>query len=296
MGVTAPSAPRALTIGTVTSTTAALTWTPPSTNGGATIGDYLVETSRDGGTIWNAVPHTASANPKLDVTGLAPGITYLVRVSAKNSAGYSESVSGTFTTLLKVASAPALLSARDVNGTTLTLGWSLPTSNGGAPITDYNVQFSSNGGLTWNSITHEAVNLRTFAVTGLQAGTSYKFRVAPVTSVGLGGWSPIASATTLGYAPKAPTGLTVSSKTTSTITLKWSKALVSGGSAVRSYVIQYSKNNGASWMTVTTKVKLTGLSLVVSGLKTKTTYLFRAIALNDVGSSAPSKTFKVATK
>lgn len=296
MGVTTPSVPRALTVGTVTALTAALTWTPPTTNGGAAISDYLVETSRDGGTVWNAVPHTASANPKLDVTGLAPGITYLVRVSAKNSAGYSESVSGTFTTLLKAASAPALISAREVNGTTLTLGWSLPASNGGAAITDYNVQVSSNGGATWTSIAHEAINLRTFAVSSLQAGTTYQFRVAAVTSVGVGTWSPVTTTTTLGYAPKAPTGLTVSSKTTSTITLKWTKAVVSGGSAVRSYVVEYSKNNGATWTTVSTKAKVTGLSLVVSGLKAKTTYLFRAIALNDVGASAPSKTFKVATK
>ena len=296
MGVTVPSAPRTLVIGTVTSTTAALTWTPPTTNGGATISDYLVETSRDGGTIWNAVPHTASANPKLDVTGLAPGISYLVRISAKNSAGYSESISGSFTTLLKVASAPSLISARDVSDTTLTLGWQLPASNGGAAITDYTVQVSSNLGVTWTSIAHDPVNLRTFAVTALQAGTTYQFRVAAVTSVGPGAWSPVTTVTTLGYTPNAPTGLTVSSKTTSTITLKWVKATVTGGSAVRSYMIQYSKNNGSTWTTVTSKVKVTGVSLVVSGLKSKTTYLFRVIALNDVGASAPSKSFKVVTK
>jgi hypothetical protein len=78
------------------------------------------------------------------------------------------------------------------------------------------------------------------------------------------------------------------------VTLGWKAAAVTGGSAIRNYVVEYSKNNGVSWLKVTKAVS-TSRSLIVKGLKSKTSYLFRVTAVNDVGNSPASKRLKIVT-
>jgi hypothetical protein len=76
--------------------------------------------------------------------------------------------------------------------------------------------------------------------------------------------------------------------------LGWKASTVTNGSAVRNYIVEYSKNNGGTWTKVTKSVS-TSTALTVSGLRTKTNYLFRVTATNDVGNSAASKSLKVTT-
>jgi hypothetical protein len=78
------------------------------------------------------------------------------------------------------------------------------------------------------------------------------------------------------------------------IVLSWKSPTVTNGSAVRSYLVEYSKSNGATWLKVKT-TSSTSRSLTITGLKTKTTYLFRVTANNDVGNSPASKSLKVTT-
>jgi len=70
--------------------------------------------------------------------------------------------------------------------------WASPASNGGAPITDYVVQFSTDGGLTWNTFADGISTLTSATVTGLTNGTGHLFRVAAVNSAGTGPyeWTP----------------------------------------------------------------------------------------------------------
>jgi hypothetical protein len=98
---------------------------------------------------------------------------------------------------------------------------------------------------------------------------------------------------TLGNAPLAPKSLSVKASKTSVL-LQWAKVTVSGGGAVRNYVIEYSKDSGKSWITIKKSVS-TSTSLTISGLRTKTAYKFRVSAVNDVGSSPASKTLSVKT-
>lgn len=66
------------------------------------------------------------------------------------------------------------------------LNW-LPTANGGAAITDYAAQWSTDG-TTWNTFTHTASTTLTTTITGLTNGTTYQVRAALVNSVGTGPW------------------------------------------------------------------------------------------------------------
>jgi hypothetical protein len=75
-------------------------------------------------------------------------------------------------------------------GTALaSLSWAAPSSNGGAAITNYVIQFSSNNGNSWTDVTRAASTATTATVPGLLSGTSYLFRVAAVNSVRVGGFS-----------------------------------------------------------------------------------------------------------
>jgi hypothetical protein len=254
--------------------------------------DYKVEVSRDSGSTWSTIPRAVSTSRTLAVTGLAPGTTYLVRVSAKNSVGFSSFLTGSFTTLATVPGVITNLSTSNVQGTSLTLGWDLPASNGGSGISDYKVEFSSNGGTTFTNITKAVSASRTFNVTtGLAAGTRYWFLVAAINARGTGAVSSAVNVVTVGNAPSAPTGLAVTASTTS-VALSWRAATVSGGSAVRNYIVEFSRNGGATWTTVTKPVS-TSTSLSVSGLARTTAYLFRVTAVNDVGNSTPSANLAV---
>ena len=80
------------------------------------------------------------------------------------------------------------------------LTWAAPASDGGEPISDYDVQFSSNGGSTWQTFAHTASKATSIVVTGLGNGTGYMFRVAARNSVGAGAFTAAAGP----IAPVAP--------------------------------------------------------------------------------------------
>ncbi|MGO9196037.1 MAG: fibronectin type III domain-containing protein [Acidimicrobiales bacterium] len=92
----------------------------------------------------------------------------------------------------------------------VTLTWTAP-GDGGAPIEQYNVRQSTNGGTTWSSA--GVVSSSPAVIRNLTNYTSYEFEVQAVNGVGPGGWSspspPVAP-----YAPGDSTELTGPSATT----------------------------------------------------------------------------------
>lgn len=62
------------------------------------------------------------------------------------------------------------------------LSWAAPASNGGVPIADYIVQFSSDSGSSWTTFADGVSAVTSATVTGLTNGTTYVFRVAAVNS------------------------------------------------------------------------------------------------------------------
>lgn len=281
--VSVPGAPSGLTVRGIAAKGAGLTWKAPRDNGGSPIYDYQIEVTRTGEDNWTLIEHPESVVKTYGVSGLAPGTSYQVRVSAVNAAGYSAFAEGTFTTALAKPSQPLNLEATNVTPSGLTLGWSLPESNGGTPLTDYKVEVSSNCS-TYTAISHTASNALGFDVTRLAAGTKYCLRVSAKNSVGFSSPSEVIQVVTYGNTPEAPTALRVSSITKSSIALGWSAATVVDGSKVRNYVVTYSTDQGATWTTVRKSVS-TSTKLTVTGLRSGTTYWFKVTAINDVGES-----------
>ncbi len=278
-----PTAPTGFTASSVTANTAAIAWTAPSYNGGANITDFVVETLRDGSSDWVAVPKSVSTSVNLSLTGLAPGTHYQVRIAAVNSSGNSDYLYGDITTAAGPASKPQSLVLSNLTANTLTLSWSLPATNGGNAIIDYKIEFSSNGGTTWNAISHTASNNLAFDVSGLNRAQTYLFRVSAITGYGVGDASDALTVTTLALAPAAPTTLTTTSITNSTATIGWTAPTDNGGSAITDYKVELSRD-GVTWTEMPHSVALTR-SYAVTGLAPGTTYQVRVSAINAIGTS-----------
>ena len=190
-----PGAPTGLTATAGGTTRINLTWTSPSSNGGATISGYKIEVSSDGGSNWtDLVADTNSPATTYPHTGLAAGATRHYRVSAINTAGTGGSSNiANATTVVTAPGAPTGLTAT-ASGTTINLSWTAPASNGGATISGYKIEVSSDGGSNW---TDRVANSPATAYqhTGLAAGATRHYRVSAINTAGTGGSSNIANAT-----------------------------------------------------------------------------------------------------
>jgi hypothetical protein len=286
------SAPQSLT-STSTSNAAQFSWLAPADTGGASVTSYRVEYSKDGLTWLILASKSTAASFKL--SGLTPGATYQVRVAASTRAGLGAFLTESITTAKTVASAPGQLRALEISQTSLTLAWSLPARNGGAAITDYQVEVSANGGSTWKVVPHEAANNLSLQLTGLASGSTRLFRVAAVNETGVGAYSTQISVTTLGYRPSAPTSLRVTSRSATSVSVAWNQQQALGGSPIRNFVIEYSKDGGYTWVAVK-RANSTALSATISGFTSKSSYRIRVRATNDVGTSGFSNELRVTTR
>jgi hypothetical protein len=64
-----------------------LTWSAPSSNGGSSVTDYIVQCSTDWGRSWTVYQDGQSADMSTTVSRLPNDVTYVFRVSAVNAAG-----------------------------------------------------------------------------------------------------------------------------------------------------------------------------------------------------------------
>lgn len=95
---------------------------------------------------------------------------------------------------LVVPNAPTGLTATP-SDQAVALSWSLPAFNGAPAITDYVVQYSSDAGSNWTTVSDGTSTTRSATVPGLTNGTEYLFRVAAVNSVGTSSYSSTVAST-----------------------------------------------------------------------------------------------------
>ena len=287
MQATAPSAPQSLTA-TGGSGSVSLSWATPSSNGGAPITGYDVYRGTSaGGESATPIATNVSATSFTD-TGLTNGTTYYYKVAAVNAVGLSpQSGEASATPQATVPSAPSGLVASGGNASVV-LSWTVPNSDGGAPITGYDVYRGTSAG--GESATPVATNVTgsSFTDIGVANGTTYYYKVAAVNAVGLSPQSGEASATPQAPAtvPSAPQGLTATGGN-GTVKLSWSAPASNGGAAVNGYdVYRGTSAGGESATPIVTNV--TGTSFTDTGLTNGTTYYYTVAAVNAVGVSPQS--------
>ncbi|KAI9550012.1 hypothetical protein GHT06_003279 [Daphnia sinensis] len=89
-------------------------------------------------------------------------------------------------------SAPTITSISPAE-TSLTVNFTAPTSDGGAPITNY--EYTTDGGTTWTAFS-PAVTSSPVTITGLTKGTDYIVKLRAVNEIGSGAASNSVSSTT----------------------------------------------------------------------------------------------------
>jgi Fibronectin type III domain len=129
VSVATPSASGALTF----------SWSDAN-NGGSTITSYA----------WSGACVGSGNVTSVTCTGLAGGTSQTLFVTATNGVGTSASGSAT-ATALSVPDVPQSVFATSNEDGRSTVFWSAPASDGGSPVTAYQVQYSSDGGNTWST-------------------------------------------------------------------------------------------------------------------------------------------------
>lgn len=203
VSVSAPSAPQQVSA-TRGNASALIEWQAPAADGGTPITAYVVSAA-SGGTGVTVVADPAAR--AVTLTGLANGLTYAVRVVARNSVGDSEYQAQVTVlpskTAAKVPGAPAV-SQVIAGSQSLTLPFSLGSDNG-STITL--TQWSIDNGTTWNTIETSPL-----VITGLRNGTSYAVKLRSRNRIGFSSVAsksgkPVSAKNTIVFSQPADMGL-----------------------------------------------------------------------------------------
>lgn len=285
---TVPSAPSAL-VATSATNAVSLTWNAPAADGGAAVTDYKIEYSTNNSSTWITFADGVSTTRAATVTGLTSGTTYLFRVSATNSVGTgSASATATAAPVLNgVASAP-----RNLTGTSarlsVSLSWLAPLTNGGTAVTDYIIESSSNAGTSWAVVPDTVSAATSLTVSNLTANLEYTFRVKAVNASGVSAASNTMVLTPTGYNPPSVVRSVAATARLAGATVTWVAPLDNGGSAVLSYVVDYSTDKGVTY-SAGTRVAATVTSATLSNLA-GVPHIIRVRATNAYGTSADATT------
>ena len=263
--ITPPGAP-ALSSVTPSNGSLAASWSAPASNGGSVITGYTATASPGGA-------KCTSSGTRCTISGLTNGTSYSVTVTAQNAAGSSAASNAIPGTPAPIApGAPQNLSLTS-KSQAVVVSWAAPASDGGSPITTYNVT-STPGTATCTTAT------LTCTLTGLTNGTAYAISVVAVNAIGR---STSAEASATPYTtPSAPTGVSTTVGN-GQVAASWT-APANGGSAITSYLVSaYNADTGLFTCTTTTLTTCT-----VTGLTNGTPYSLTVVAINAAGRSKAS--------
>ncbi|HCB37570.1 MAG TPA: hypothetical protein DEP66_05080, partial [Acidimicrobiaceae bacterium] len=251
----APDPPTGLTP-TVADEAIGLEWVAPDSDNGNPITGYQVcstpaaDPCDDSGD-WVGIPGSDAGTRSVDIEDLTNGEARFFRVRAvyqgliaEASGEASDAVSAT---PVGPPSAPRDLAAeRVVGGGAVALTWEAPASDGGSPVTGYEVCTKPDAADTcddpadpadWVGIPGSVAGTRDYTVRPLENGEEFFFRVRAVNAAATGGAgaaSNQADATPF-TTPGAPRTLTTISNQPQILTLGWTEPADDGGSAVENY-------------------------------------------------------------
>lgn len=163
------------------------------------------------------------------------------------------------------------------------ISWTVPTSDGGSPITSYDVGYTPSG--SGETIVSTASASSSYVLAGLTDGVEYSVRVRAVNAAGAGPWSdPVVQLAAV--VPYAPTWTQknlnpYTSQDEGIIQLEWDPPSNDGGSTITGYIIRYTEE-GQSPLTVETNSTNTTFSL--TELNTiASSYTVEVAAINSIG-------------
>ena len=266
-------------------TTLGLTWTAP-VDGTNPLLNYTVKW---GPTLalGNSVNLPASGPPGTRISGLTPGTSYFVLVSASNLHGTSGGLEINATTRTTGPPAPSGLVSTNRTFYSVTLSWINPAGT----LTDNHVYWAPSATCASPSGVDLGSVGTSFTVGGLSGATTYCFQVTASNVIGEGGRSGPLTVTTLpDPVPAAPSSLTSIQVGTHSIALRWDQP--AGGGIVND-TVSFQPVCSGSVTNLSTGGPVTTFRL--TGLEGGTAYCLTVTAWNMTGPSAPSSTLGVTT-
>jgi hypothetical protein len=268
-----------------------LFWTAPVGQGAAPTGYNVYQGSRPGQ--MSATPVNGASpitGTTFTVTDLAAGANYYFEVTAVNSAAEGAPSGLASATTTGPPSAPPSLVASGGNGQVV-LSWAAPVSNGGSPVTGYNVYMSTSA--TSRGTALAKVTGTSYTATGLANGTKYYFRVTAVNALGEGPASAqvalvpgvVALPPPSSVTPPGPPTALMAGVASAQVSLSWAPPPVTGGSPVTGYNVYMSTVPGAGGAKI---ASVTAAKYTATGLTNGTTYYFEVTAVNRAGEGPAS--------
>jgi hypothetical protein len=278
---TCPPAPTSLTAVATSTTTVILRWSAPVvTTGVPTTGYQVLRNDGVGGPVdVVACDGTGLVETNCTASGLLGGHFYEFKVVALSANGASDA-SQTLTVHTAAAAVASIASSLQTS-TSITLSWAAPVFRNGLSATGYRVyRNDGSGGSAHDILAYDgSASVATNAVvSGLQGGRMYSFVVSALSTAGHG---DIGHAILRSTAPAAPTSLIRVSNTPTSVSLQWSAAAESGGSATQYYKLY--RSNGASGATSVLVYNGTATTANVPALLPGTAYKFAVAGVSAAG-------------
>ena len=270
---------------TTASFEANVAWSYPEDDGGIPVLRYNIYRSETMGGPYTFIGTNTTAFGFQDTTVLN-GRTYYYVVTALNK--YNESSYSLEASASPVGEPTPPLNIEAVNGdNTATLNWTAPITDGGAPITQYNIYRSSTQGGPYTLIgTNDSTT--GYYDTGVINGETYYYVVTAVNSYGESTYSD-EQRLLIANTPLAPTNLNGTFGDGQVI-LTWDPA-DGRGFTVSNYTV-YRRDPGASSFVAIATVNATNYT--DTGLTNGLTYRYVVTATSQIGESPYSKFFDIA--
>uniref|UniRef100_A0A674ABP6 Sidekick cell adhesion molecule 2 n=1 Tax=Salmo trutta TaxID=8032 RepID=A0A674ABP6_SALTR len=224
---TVPGPPVGILFPEVRTGSVRLIWQPPAQPNGIILAYQITHRRNTSNSNAATVDVLSPSARQYTASGLKPESVYVFRLTAQTRKGWGEAAEALVVTTEKrarpqPASRPTV-PQEDVQARSVMLSWE-PGSDGLSPVRYYTVQYRELPDSNWTvhsaSVNHEASS---YIVDSLKPFTSYQFRVKATNDIGDSEYSQESEAvTTLQDAPdKAPTILSVTPHTTTSVLVRW---------------------------------------------------------------------------
>jgi subtilisin family serine protease len=265
----------------------AVSWTAPADLGGSTSVTYRVQVSRDNGATWT----TTNSTSGLSTIAVRPnrGATWLYRVLANTNFGFGDtSNSISIAVAAGAPSSPSWQSIGFAADGSIVLRWFTPSDNGGSPITTYAIEKSYNN-QTWTAVAAPAFGVNTISIPRENPGVRLSVRINATSALGTSPFSSVTSLQMPFLKASAPQNVVIEDSQTF-VRASWQVPSNLGGSTYLIYHIDYSRDNGATWLRMTS-VSSTSANLT---RPTKgTTWLYRVTTFTSFGLGDSSASFSI---